>query len=47
MYIYIAYIYMGFICKKKGGGGYNWDIKIFNATNRERSRREATLGVGV
>ena len=32
--------------KSGGGGGDNWDIKIFNATNCERSRRVATLGGG-
>ena len=31
--------HMGVICKGKvGGGGDNWDIKLFNSTN--------TLGVG-
>ena len=31
------------VCVCVWGGGYNWDIKIFNATNCERRSREATL----
>ena len=36
---------MGVICKEKGGGGGgdNWDIIFFNATNCECRRREATF----
>ena len=39
---------MGIICKEKVWcvGGVNWDIQIFNATNCERRRPEATLGAG-
>ena len=36
---------MGVICKEKVGGGDNWVINIFGATNCER-RREAMLGGG-
>ena len=40
-----AYVHGRHLQGKKGGGD-NWDIKIFNATNCERRRREATLGGG-
>ena len=31
------------MCVCGGGGDDNWDIRIFNATNCERRRCEATL----